>query len=94
LRKNDGSNYGEAVDIFAPGTDVVGASRQNDTASMAGTGTSQAAPAVAGLALYFQRLEGLATPDEVINRIIELSTKDVVTEANGSQNRLAYNGNA
>uniref|UniRef100_A0A8H7NGM5 Peptidase S8/S53 domain-containing protein n=1 Tax=Bionectria ochroleuca TaxID=29856 RepID=A0A8H7NGM5_BIOOC len=37
---------------------------------------------------------GLATPDEVINRIIELSTKDVVTEAKGSQNRLAYNGNA
>ncbi|CAH0023901.1 unnamed protein product [Clonostachys rhizophaga] len=94
LRQDGGSNYGEGVDIFAPGIDVVGASRQNDTASMAGTGTSQAAPAVAGLALYFQRLEGLATPDEVINRIIELSTKDVVTEAKGSQNRLAYNGNA
>ncbi|CAH0053615.1 unnamed protein product [Clonostachys solani] len=100
LRRNNvegvpsGSNYGAAVDIFAPGTDVVAASSQDDTASKANTGTSMAAPAVAGLALYFQRLEGLATPEEVTSRIIELSTKDVVKEARGSQNRLAYNGNA
>ncbi|VUC28477.1 unnamed protein product, partial [Clonostachys rosea] len=91
---SSGSNYGEAVDIFAPGTDIVAASSQSDSAIVSSIGTSDAAPAVAGIALYLQRLEGLATPDEVTSRIIELSTKDVVKEARGSQNRLAYNGNA
>lgn len=89
-----GSNYGAAVDIFAPGTDIVAASADGDTLTRSATGTSDAAPVVAGLVLYLQRLEGLKTPDEVVNRIIELSTKDVVTDAKGSQNRLAYNGNA
>jgi oryzin len=89
-----GSNYGPVVDIFAPGTDIIAADANSDTGTKPATGTSDAAPVVAGLALYLQTLEGLGTPNEVTARIIELSTKDVVTEAMGSQNRLAYNGNA
>lgn len=91
--RRSSSNWGTALDVFAPGTDILSASHLSDTGSVLQTGTSMACPAVAGLVCYLRTLEGLSSVEAVTARIIELSTKDVVTDAReGSPNRLAYNG--
>jgi oryzin len=87
-----GSNYGSVVDIFAAGTDVVSASYSSDTGSSSKTGTSMAAPHVAGLVSYIRGLEGPSTAKDIKARIYNLATKDVVTDVKGSANLLAYNG--
>ncbi|CZT16249.1 related to Cuticle-degrading protease [Ramularia collo-cygni] len=88
------SNYGELVDIFAPGQDItsawIGSSKATNTIS----GTSMACPQIAGLAAYLIALEGEKTPRELCSRIQELALKDVIQDAgNGSPNLLANNGN-
>ena len=66
--------------------------KNNDTAVM--SGTSMAAPHVAGLAAYFIHLYGPHTPAEMRARIEELATVGMVKDAGkGSPNRIAFNGN-
>lgn len=50
----------------------------SDQATHITNGTSMAAPHVAGVALYLQRLQGLTAPDALKARLEELSIKDVV----------------
>lgn len=87
------SNFGAVVDVFAPGVDVLSTWIGGEDATNTISGTSMACPHVAGLALYLKGLEGLASPGEVADRIVELATEDVVgSPGTGSPNRLAYNG--
>ncbi|KAF2706286.1 allergen Asp fl 1 [Pleomassaria siparia CBS 279.74] len=88
------SNWGPSVDVFAPGEATLSTWIGNETAVNVINGTSMASPHVAGTVLYLQTLEGLGTPDLVLDRIIELSIKDVVVDAQGSPNRLLYTGAA
>lgn len=53
--------------------------------------SSAACPHVAGLAAYFIAKENLSGSTAVTNRIIAASIKNVVGDAAGSYNRLAYN---
>ncbi|KAI0169382.1 alkaline proteinase [Hypoxylon sp. FL1284] len=88
------SDFGGAVDLFAPGVYVLSSWIGNDTAAGYLSGTSMAAPHVTGVALYLMALEDLSTPAEVISRIKDLYTTDKLTDIpEGTVNAILYNGN-
>lgn len=86
------SNYGEVVDIFAPGEDILSAWIGGNSATNTISGTSMATPHIVGLSLYLIALEGLSSPGDVTSRIKELATQDALSGVSGSPNALAYNG--
>ncbi|KAJ4128989.1 hypothetical protein NW768_007515 [Fusarium equiseti] len=85
------SNYGAVVDISAPGSDILSAGHLSDTDSSYRSGTSMAAPHVAGLAAYFMAKEGLRGSTAITNRIISAADRGVLLGM-GSPDRIAYNG--
>jgi oryzin len=88
------SNYGNVLDVFAPGVDVKSAWIGSPTATNTISGTSMATPHVAGLAAYLIALEGLSSPSAIVSRIKSLATTGKVTSpGSGSPNLIAYNGN-
>ncbi|CRK16505.1 hypothetical protein BN1708_011794 [Verticillium longisporum] len=89
------SNFGPSVDILAPGTNVLSLGYTSNTSTRTLTGTSMAAPHVAGLALYLAAFENINTPAALRNRIVALGTSGRATGIRGgSPNLIAYNGNA
>ncbi|KAM0543302.1 hypothetical protein ACHAPJ_012386 [Fusarium lateritium] len=93
FRRWSASNWGSTVDLFAPGQDIpstwVGSPNEVYTTS----GTSMAAPYVAGVAAYLLRLEGSKSPAALKARILDLATPDLISDAKGVPNLLLYNGN-
>ncbi|KAI9178894.1 proteinase B [Blastocladiella emersonii ATCC 22665] len=74
------SNHGKCVDVFAPGKDILSTWIGSDVATNIISGTSMAAPHVAGLlaTLASESAEPVA-PKELKDRLIALSTKDVLS---------------
>ena len=85
------SNYGSCLDIFAPGSDITSAWHTSDTVTNTISGTSMAAPHVAGVAaLYLEGNTG-ASPATVRDAIVNSSTTGVLSSiGSGSPNRLLY----
>ncbi|KAG5665052.1 hypothetical protein KAF25_008786 [Fusarium avenaceum] len=86
------SNYGALIDIFAPGSDILSAGHLSDSSSAYKSGTSMAAPHVAGLAAYFIAKEGIRGSAAVTKRIIAAADTSGVGSAFDSPERIAYNG--
>lgn len=86
------SNFGTLVDVFAPGVGVESTwiNGPDDTNTI--SGTSMAAPHVAGLASYLMALEGPSNPADTCQRIIDLSTKGKLGLLALSRDRIAFNG--
>lgn len=84
-----GSNFGTCVDIFAPGTDIESASQENDTDVNPRTGTSMAAPHVAGAAALYLGNNPNASPAEVEAALLDNAVSDQLTDVGeGSPNLL------
>ena len=85
------SNFGACLDLFAPGSDIVSAGTSSPAATAVLSGTSMAAPHVAGLAARYLSAATSATPSQVMTALINATTPNVVTGAGTlSPNRLAY----
>merc|ERR1719429_250093 len=82
------SNYGSCITIFAPGSNIVSASYTSDTGSSTKSGTSMAAPHVAGGAAVILASEPSLSPAKVKERLLEMAEVDVLTGVNGSPNLL------
>lgn len=87
------SNYGEPVDIYAPGVGVLSVDISSDTAASLKMGTSMAAPHVAGMALYAMSVHGITGPKAITKHILENGLPGVVSGAlKGSANLMANLG--
>lgn len=92
--KNDSfvswSNYGALVDVLAPGANIT--STWNDGSTETISGTSMAAPHVAGIAAYLLGL-GYGGVEGLCDRIAALATVGAVREVpEDTKNLLAHNG--
>lgn len=87
------SNIGTCVDLFAPGVDVEVAGNWDDSAVTTASGTTEAAPHVAGAAAIYLQAHPTASPAEVAEAIISQATQEVLTNVGqGSPNLLLFTG--
>jgi subtilisin family serine protease len=91
-RRGDFSNFGSCVDIMAPGVDITAPWIGSSTATRTITGTSMATPHVAGVAAAYLQTNPGASPSTVRSFLLNRTTNNVLTNLNGSPNRLLYSG--
>jgi aqualysin 1 len=84
------SNVGPCLDIFAPGSSITSAWITSNTAINTISGTSMAAPHVAGVAALYLEVKPNATPSMVTYGIINAATLGKVSDPVGSPDRLLY----
>jgi subtilisin family serine protease len=85
------SNYGTCLDMFAPGVNIKSDWYTSTTATNTISGTSMAAPHVAGVAALYLQANPTASPSAVRNALVANATKSVVKSAgSGSPNNLLF----
>jgi hypothetical protein len=84
------TNHGSCVDIFAPGVSILSAWIGSSTASNVISGTSMAAPHVAGVVARLLELTPAATPAEIWTALDTTATVGVLSVGVGDPNKLLY----
>lgn len=84
------SNWGDCVDIFAPGSSITSAWHTSNSATNTISGTSMASPHVAGVAALYLADNPSASPAQVENAIYNTGTTGKISSLNGSPNLLVY----
>ncbi|MFF7599053.1 S8 family peptidase [Streptomyces mirabilis] len=89
------SNFGAALDLFAPGVAITSASYASDTGKATFSGTSMASPHVAGAAALYLAGHPKATPAQVGKALVGRAVYGKVGGAGlGSPNRLLQVGSS
>ena len=84
------SNYGTCVDIFAPGSAIIAAYATSDTAFATLSGTSMAAPHVAG-AMAILMTDGNASPASIKSALDGSAAQGLIRNVgNGSPNKFLH----
>ncbi|KAF2154002.1 subtilisin-like protein [Myriangium duriaei CBS 260.36] len=87
------SNFGSSVALFAPGVNIRSAwTGYGNDRTLTISGTSQAAPLVAGVILTLKATQHLPDHKSTRDALLKLATPNVVGDANGSPNLFLYNG--
>jgi subtilisin family serine protease len=73
------SNFGSAVDLFAPGVSITSASYASNTGKATFSGTSMASPHVAGTAALYLADHPKATPAQVAKAVVKLAVSGKVS---------------
>ncbi|WP_231492278.1 S8 family peptidase [Glycomyces sp. NRRL B-16210] len=86
------SNWGDCVDILAPGAGITSSWIDGEDAQNTISGTSMATPHVAGVAALYLEANPEATPEEVAAALIDGAVAGAVAGTNGSPNLLLNTG--
>ena len=84
------ANFGDCVEIFAPGVDITAPWIGSSTDTRTISGTSMAAPHVAGAAALHLENNTNDSPEAVYAAIADASTKGIVQDSNTENNDLLY----
>ncbi|MEV7617460.1 S8 family serine peptidase [Streptomyces sp. NPDC089799] len=87
------SNTGKLVDLFAPGEDILSAGNGWDQDARILSGTSMAAPHVAGAAALYLSTHKTSTPAQVATALTtNATTRSLQDIGSGSPNRILFTG--
>lgn len=87
----DFSNRGSCVDIFAPGVNIISAAITSPSATSSKSGTSMAAPHVAGVVANMLGNAPTMTPAQVATQLLVNATDSALTNVpSGTANELLY----
>jgi subtilisin family serine protease len=91
-KKPSWSNYGQCVDLYAPGANIVSAdgSGSDNSAWKQLSGTSMASPHVAGVAALLLSAVPTATPAKIRDSLVSISTTGAPTGTNATPARLLF----
>ncbi|TFD50121.1 serine protease [Cryobacterium sp. Hh11] len=84
------SNFGECVDLFAPGSGVRSSFIGSDTDNTLMSGTSMAAPHVTGAVARYLQVNASSTPAQIDDFLSAQATQGVVFDARSTSNYLLY----
>jgi subtilisin family serine protease len=89
-QKASWANYGNCVDLFAPGVSITSAWHTSNTATNTISGTSMASPHAAGVAALYLNANPGTAPATVHSDLRSLATTGVVTSSNTSNPLLLH----
>ena len=88
--RSDFSDFGPCVDFFAPGSSITSAYFLTDTSTATLSGTSMASPHAAGVAALYLQGTPAASPQQMRDALFNLTTKNVVTDAQSANAHLLF----